>query len=118
MKNAKAKGSEREHKTIRWLEKHGYSCTRSAASLGAFDIVAIHDLGVLLIQVKSNCWPSPAERQEMLAIPQPKHLLKLMIRWDDYKRKPLIRVLSAEYAPSNPKGDLIPGGVELGLVFC
>jgi len=39
--NAKAKGSRNEHKSIKLLEAAGYRCTRAAASLGIFDIVAI-----------------------------------------------------------------------------
>jgi hypothetical protein len=93
MKNAKAKGSEREHKTIRWLESFGHTCTRSAGSLGAFDIIAISDIGVCLVQVKSNCWPGPKEREEMMAIPSPDNGTRLMVRWDDYAREPKVRFL-------------------------
>ena len=59
--NAKRKGNKREHRTRRLLEEQGYNCTRAAASLGAFDEVAVSPAAVLLVQVKSNRWPSAAE---------------------------------------------------------
>jgi Holliday junction resolvase len=39
--NAKAKGTRNEHRSMRLLEAAGYRCTRSAASLGEWDIVGI-----------------------------------------------------------------------------
>ena len=39
------------------LEAAGYRCTRSAASLGEWDIVAIGSRDVALIQVKTRDWP-------------------------------------------------------------
>ena len=40
MLNAKCKGTVREHRSIALLEASGYRCTRAAASLGAWDIIA------------------------------------------------------------------------------
>jgi Holliday junction resolvase len=39
--NAKGKGTRNEHRSMRLLEAAGYSVTRAAASLGAWDLVAI-----------------------------------------------------------------------------
>ena len=39
--NAKAKGTRNEHRSMRLLEAAGYRCTRSAASLGEWDIIGI-----------------------------------------------------------------------------
>ena len=48
--NAKAKGTRNEHRSIRLLEAAGYRCCRSAASLGAWDIVGIGSCDVVLVQ--------------------------------------------------------------------
>lgn len=94
IKNAKAKGTANEHKTIRWLEELGYFTTRAAGSLGAYDIIAINDSCVLLVQVKSNCWPGPQEREAMNAVCVPENGFRLMVRWNDYDRCPSVRFLS------------------------
>jgi hypothetical protein len=39
--NRKRKGTNREHRSIALLEAAGYRCTRAAASLGVWDVVAI-----------------------------------------------------------------------------
>jgi len=70
--NAKRKGWRREDQARKQLEKEGYYVTRSGASLGAWDLVAIR-CGyqwfnkyppplVRLVQVKSN---RPPSRKEM-----------------------------------------------------
>lgn len=93
IKNAKAKGNQREHKCMKSLEDVGYSCVRAAASLGVFDVIASNRLGTRYIQVKSNCWPCPAERRAMA------HALRKLPpgstaecwRYDDYARAPRIK---------------------------
>lgn len=52
--NRKAKGSRREREALRILEKQGYNVTKSGASLGLFDLIAINKEHIRLIQVKSN----------------------------------------------------------------
>jgi len=47
--NAKAKGNRNEHRTMHLLEAAGYSCTRAAASLGAFDIIGVCSTDVVLV---------------------------------------------------------------------
>jgi Holliday junction resolvase-like predicted endonuclease len=93
--NSKAKGSRLEHKTIHLLESVGYQCIRSAGSLGPFDIVATHKLGVRFIQVKANGWPRPEEREELAAAAQrlPLHSCLECWRWDDNARQPMIRYI-------------------------
>jgi len=44
--NCKRKGTRNEYKSIRLLEAAGYICTRAAASLGVFDIVAISETDI------------------------------------------------------------------------
>ena len=46
VKNAKAKGTEFEHQCIKLLHKHGFPIVvRSAGSLGALDLLAVHNTG-------------------------------------------------------------------------
>jgi Holliday junction resolvase len=55
--NCKKKGTRNEHRSIAILEAAGYKCCRSAASLGAWDIVGIGSTDVVLIQVKTRDFP-------------------------------------------------------------
>jgi Holliday junction resolvase len=59
--NAKAKGTRNEHRSMRLREAAGYSVTRAAASLGAWDLVAISAKDVALVQVKTRDWPGLVE---------------------------------------------------------
>ena len=93
IRNAKRKGSRNEHKTIRRLEEMGYRCTRAAGSLGEFDIVAIGRHDIRLVQVKSNCFPGPAERETIELVPAPPNAVKELWRWDDHARRPRIQEL-------------------------
>jgi Holliday junction resolvase len=61
--SAKAKGARNEHRSIKLLESAGYRCTRSASSLGEWDIVAIGSTDAVLVQCKTNRWPAPAEME-------------------------------------------------------
>lgn len=54
--NTKAKGNRQEHRSMQLLESPGYCCTKSGASLGVFDVVAIGPTDVVLLQCKSNDW--------------------------------------------------------------
>ena len=55
--NAAAKGARNERRSMAVLESAGYRCTRSAASLGAWDIIGISHRDVVLCQVKTRDWP-------------------------------------------------------------
>ena len=59
--NGKRKGTRNEHRSMALLEALGYASTRAAASLGAWDIVAIGATDVVLVQVKTRDWPSREE---------------------------------------------------------
>lgn len=89
MKNAKRKGSRNEHRCMKILEAAGYACTRAAASLGVFDIVAINRHGVRLIQVKSNRAPAPAEREAMQLFPAPPSCTKEYWVFVDRRKDPV-----------------------------
>ena len=55
MSNANRKAGDRaEYEAIRMLEDDGYYTTRSAGSLGEFDIAAFSSERSLLVQVKSS----------------------------------------------------------------
>src|SRR5262249_29152287 len=63
--NSKRKGSRNEHRSMAVLEAAGYRCTRSAASLGEWDIVGIGSTDVVLCQVKTRDWPGSAEMETL-----------------------------------------------------
>lgn len=90
---SKRKGTRNEHRSIAVLEASGYRCTRSAGSLGAWDVIGIGSADMVLLQCKTNRWPLPAEIEEMRAFPVPQGCRKLVHRWDDRARVPLIREL-------------------------
>ena len=90
---AKAKGTRREHRCMRILESMNYRCIRSSASLTEFDVIAFNGVELKLIQVKSNRWPSPAEREAMGMVAVPKCASVECWRFDDRKRKPLLKKL-------------------------
>lgn len=92
--NAKRKGSRNEHRSIALLEAAGYRCSRSAASLGAFDVIGVGTNDVVLVQVKSNAWPRSAEMLALKAFTVPTNCRKLIHRWRDHQRFPDIKELS------------------------
>jgi Holliday junction resolvase len=89
--NAKAKGTRNEHKSIRLLEAAGYRCTRAAASLGAFDIIAISATDIILCQVKSNDWPGSVEMETIRNFPAPPNARRLVHRWRDRQSTPDVK---------------------------
>jgi hypothetical protein len=88
--NTKAKGNRQEHRCMRILEAAGYSCTRAAASLGVFDVVAISSQGVRLVQVKSNRPPCLAEREAIELFQAPPGATKEIWVFKDGIRDPFI----------------------------
>lgn len=93
LKNAKAKGTRQEHRSMALLESAGYRCTRSGASLGAWDIIAISATDVVLCQVKSRDYPGSVEMEMLTAFPAPANCKKLIHRWRDGQRFPDVREL-------------------------
>ncbi len=89
--NRKAKGNRNEYKSMRLLEAAGYLCTRAAASLGVFDIIAIGPADIVLLQVKSNEWPRSAEMESIELFPAPPNCRKLVYRWRDRQGLPDVR---------------------------
>ena len=89
--NAQAKGTRNEHRAMRLLGQMGYRCTRSSASLGEWDVIAIGPRDVVLVQVKTNRTAPPAEREAMLRFPAPPCCRKELWIFKDGKRQPIIR---------------------------
>ena len=91
--NAKAKGTKNEHRSMAVLESAGYRCTRSAASLGAWDIIGISSRDVLLVQVKSTRWPGGVEMETLREFVVPPACRKLIHRWRHRQRLPDVKEL-------------------------
>lgn len=91
--NAKAKGTRNEHRSMRVLEASGYRCTRSAASLGEWDIVGIGSTDVVLVQVKTRDWPGTVEMAVLEEFKVPPNVRKLVHRWMPRKALPDVREL-------------------------
>lgn len=93
LKNAKAKGSRNELRTMKLLEESGYVCTKAGGSLGAWDLCGIGPVDVVLVQVKSNRWPPKQEMETMRKFVIPPNVRKLVVRWRDYQKLPDVREL-------------------------
>jgi Holliday junction resolvase len=92
--NGKAKGSRAERRCMKDLEQYGYRCSRSGASLGVFDVIAISACEIRLIQVKSGRqYASAPERAAMAAFRVPLNASKEIWRYPDRCRVPLIERL-------------------------
>lgn len=78
---------------MRLLEAAGYAVTRAAASLGAWDLVAIGSTDVVLVQVKTRDYPSAAEMETLRNFAAPPNARKLVHRWRDHQRQPDVREL-------------------------
>jgi Holliday junction resolvase len=94
--NSKAKGSRNEHRSMAVLEAAGYACTRAAASLGAWDIIAIDSMDVVLGQVKTRDWSGAAEMQTLAVFRAPENCRKLVHRWRDRYRIPDVLEIQGE----------------------
>lgn len=91
--NAKAKGNERERKTMSRLEAVGYTCTRAAGSHGLWDVIAYNAVSVRLIQVKSNRRPGSVELEALQNTRVPSNCTKEIWVWKDGARAPVIELL-------------------------
>jgi Holliday junction resolvase len=92
--NNKAKGSRAEHRVIKILEAAGYVCSRSSASLGLFDVIAIGPAAVRLIQVKcGSAYLSGVEREQIRALAVPANVSRECWRFPARCRTPVIEIL-------------------------
>lgn len=93
----KAKGRRREWQTRDWyIEHYLHACrvVKAGGSLGEADLVIVPLAGaseLVMAQVKSNDWPSPAERLTLeelgKMLPGIAYPVIEIVRWDDYSRK-------------------------------
>jgi Holliday junction resolvase len=91
--NTKAKGTRNEHRSIAILEAAGYRCCRSAASLGAWDLIGIGSQDVVLCQVKTRDWPGSTEMETLTGFAVPPNTRKLIHRWRERQRLPDVKEL-------------------------
>lgn len=91
--NAKRKGTRNEHRSMAVLEAAGYRCTRSAASLGIFDIIGVGTTDIVLVQVKTRDWPGSMERGVLKDFQAPINARKLIHRWRPRQRLPDVQEL-------------------------
>ena len=91
--NRKRKGTRNEHRSIELLEAQGYKCTRAAASLGAFDVIAIRADSIVLLQVKTRDWPGTFEMETIRAFKCPPNCVKMIHRWTDGIIQPDVRLV-------------------------
>lgn len=89
--NTKRKGTRNEWRSIRLLESAGYQCTRAAASLGVFDIIAVGAADVLLVQVKTRDWPGAVEIEAIRRFIAPANARKVVHRWRARQSLPDVR---------------------------
>lgn len=91
--NTNRKGSAAERRTVRLLEAAGYTCVRSSASAGPWDVWGYSAAGWVLVQVKSTRWPGEAEMEALRLEVTPPGTLKLVHRWRAGRGLPDVRVL-------------------------
>ena len=89
--NAKRKGTRNEHRSMAILEAAGYRCSRSAASLGAWNIFGIGPTDVVVVQVKTRDWPGSAEMETLKNFPTPPGCKRFVHRWRDRVRLPDVK---------------------------
>lgn len=90
VKNTKRKGNRNERRTMALLETAGYRCSRSAASLGDWDVFGIGTTDFVVVQVKTNRLPRPEEMETLKNFQAPTNCKKLVHVWYDHKHKPRV----------------------------
>lgn len=91
-----AKGRRNEWRSRDMLESLGYDVVRAAGSRGRWDLVAISPTEVVLVQVKTERWPSRTEIEDMLKFPCPPACRKVIHRWRAGRSQPDIKVLHVD----------------------
>lgn len=78
---------------MRVMEAAGYTCTRCASSKGAYDVVAVSETDMVLIQVKRGHRPSPNEYIDLTELRVPPNVRKLVHHWPKGSSQPLVITL-------------------------
>jgi uncharacterized protein with GYD domain len=89
--NCKAKGSRNERRSIALLEAAGYRCTKSGASLGEWDVIAIGSVDIVLLQCKTRNWPGLVEMEALKLFPAPAICRRIIHRWRDRQSMPDVK---------------------------
>jgi hypothetical protein len=84
------------------LEAAGYQCTKSGASLGAWDVIGIGRTDFVLCQVKSNRNPGSIEMETLKMFPCPWNCRKLIHIWKDRARLPIVKDVDWRQADGLP----------------
>lgn len=87
------RGRAYEYKSQRALEAAGYETARTAGSHGPWDVAGFSAGGVVLVQVKFNCKPTPAEIEQFQMYPVPPGTTKLVHQWRKGARAPIVTIL-------------------------
>lgn len=88
----KRKGARRERQAKKILEEAGYYVVKAGASLGEFDLLAVGQKQLRMIQVKSN-YCSPQEKEILELFEAPDYAIKELWIFKDRIKKPLITIL-------------------------
>ncbi len=110
--SSKAKGSRSERKSKELLEREGYLVTKAGASLGMWDLIGIRADGFVVCQTKSNRWPGLVEMRAMRNCEVPANCRKLVHRWNDYQREPMVREVGNP-EPTSERGLTLPELLEM-----
>lgn len=87
------RGRRAEWRSRDRLRQAGYTVVRAAGSKGVFDLIGWTETETLLVQVKCDRWPSPAELTLLRDVPTPPGWQKMVHRWDRRKPAPQVRVI-------------------------
>lgn len=60
-------------------------------ALGAWNLIAVGEADVVLVQVKTRDWPGAAEMETMRAFSAPPNARKFAHRWQHRQRLPSVR---------------------------
>jgi hypothetical protein len=91
--NTARKGRRLEHKSRKIYEGLGFSVTRSAGSKGPWDLIAMGEHNIVIIQVRAGRWPSKKEQAELAAVRAPTKVIRELHRWRPRARRPDIKCL-------------------------
>lgn len=89
------RGRQYEYRSMRWLEKQGYTCFRTAGSHGECDVIALSPQIIQLVQVKFNCAPTPAEVEQFELLAAPRNTVKVVHVWRKGARHPELHSLGS-----------------------
>ena len=97
------KGRRAEWRSRALLVKQGYTVVRAAGSKGPFDLVAWNGTDGVLIQCKTDRWPTQVEVEALVRVPTPPGFRKLVHRWDWRQLTPHVREIWPGWRPG-PQG--------------